>query len=140
MLFSRIGRHPAVFFRQCVDGLFPMKQKIFFPVHLFPEFFQQAQLFLNIPDFPVRQHGAVGEKFLIMDPSLIPGQEAGKFLQGNIQENAGADGMHHGNLGKSVVTVSGIRVRIGREQNAQLFIIPEGFDMYAGLFGQIADG
>ena len=48
--------------------------------------------------------------------------------------------MHHGNLGKSVVTVAGIRVRIGREQNAQLFIIPEGFDMYAGLFGQIADG
>lgn len=89
-----------------------MKQKIFFPAHLFPEFFQQAQLFLNIPDFPVCQHGAVGEKFLIMDPSLVPGQEADKFLQGNIQENAGADGIHHGNLGKSVVTVAGVRVRI----------------------------
>lgn len=85
------------------------------------------------------QHGAVGEKFLIMNPSLVPGQEAGEFLQGNIQENADADGSHHGNLGKSVITVAGIRVRIGRDQNAQLFIIPEGFDVYAGLFGQIAD-
>lgn len=85
------------------------------------------------------QHGAVGEKFLIMNPSLVPGQEAGEFLQGNIQENADADGSHHGNLGKSVITVAGIRVRIGRDQNAQLFIILEGFDVYAGLFGQIAD-
>ena len=75
-----------------------------------------------------------------MDASLVHVHEACKLLEGNIQENAGADGMHHGNLGKSVVTVSGVRVRIGREQNAQLFIIPEGFDMYAGLFGQIADG
>ena len=75
-----------------------MKHEILFPFHLFPEFFQQAQFFPNIPDFPVCQHGAVGEKFLIMNPSLVPGQEAGEFLQGNIQENADADGSTSGTL------------------------------------------
>ena len=125
MLFSGIGGRPAIFFRQGVDGLPLMAPEAFHPVHLLLEFFQQVQFLLNVPDFLVRQHGAVGNQLLVMDSLLVLGQKGGELLQGNVQEGAGADGVHHGNLGEGVITVACIRVRMGRAQNPQLLVIPE---------------